>query len=168
MIDYQKLLSNIPNLNYGDLVLTNSYDFAGVLPSNQNLIYINKFKNFCGERYLSDWIISVDDVEYATEFDIEKGICYLVDNLSWLNVERLKYLYHEQGLYVYKIIAMDDDEPFKYFVILKKRCCSRCKFRDNACCPVINNDPKHTTEELKHIHTHTDKHERFDFFTILT
>lgn len=164
MIDYQKLLSNIPNLKHGDLVLTNSYDFAGVLPSNQNLIYINNFKNFCGERYLSDWIISVDDIEYSIEFEVEKGICCLENNLNWLHAEKLKYLYHQQGLYVYKIIAIDTNEPFKYFVILKKRCCSRCKFRDNSCCP---NATTETTEEIKHIHTHTDKYERFDFFSFI-
>lgn len=156
MIDYEKLFLNIPNVKDGDLILTNSYDFAGVLPSKINSIYINELKTF-GRNMKPDWVISVDD-DYYSEIDVEKGICCLENNLSFLTAKKLEYLYHQQGLYVYKIIAMDQDEIYKYFVILKKRCCSRCKFRNNSCCPL-------TEEKVEeHTHEHSEKkNERFDF-----
>jgi hypothetical protein len=178
MIDYEKLFLNIPNIKDGDLVLTNSYDFAGVLPSKINLIYINELKTF-GRNMKPDWVISVDDVYYS-EIDVEKGICCLENNLSFLTARKLEYLYHQQGLYVYKIIAIleptvpvkppflsmgsegnDEFPQNKYFIILKKRCCSRCKFRNNSCCPLTENNEK--VEEHTHEHTHEKKYERFDF-----
>jgi len=162
MIEYEKLISMIPDVKLGDLVITNSYEFAGALPSYQNLIYINELKNFYHQGYTVDWVISVDDEEYSIEIEVEKGICILINNLTWLSAKHLKYLYEEQGLYTYKIVAMDDDEPFKYFVILKKRCCTRCRFRDNACCPKseMNSDNEDT-------HQHEKKNERFDFLSFL-
>ena len=164
MIDYQKLISNIPNLADGDLVLTNSYYFAGSLNAKQNLIYINDFKNFYSDPIRSDWVISVGEIEYSSMFSTEKGICCLENDLSYLNSKNLKCLYQEQGLYVYKIISLEDDvEPYKYFIILKKRCCTRCRFRNNSCCP--------TTTELSepetHQHQHSEKNERFDFFDFI-
>jgi len=165
MIDYVKLISNIPNLKDGDLVVTNSYEFAGSLNVKQNLIYIDNFKNFNSEQIRSDWVISVREIEYSTNFETEKGICCLENDLSFLTAKNLEYLYHEQGLYIYKIIALDESDEYKYFIILKKRCCTRCRFRNNACCP---NATTETAEEIKHAHIgEENKGTRFDFFTFI-
>jgi hypothetical protein len=159
MIDYQKLISNIPNLADGDLVLTNSYYFAGSLNAKQNLIYINDFKNFYSDPIRSDWVISVGEIEYSSMFSAEKGICCLENDLSYLTAKNLKCLYQEQGLYIYKIIALDESEEYKYFIILKKRCCTRCRFRNNSCCP---------TTELSEPETHQhSENQRFDFFDFI-
>ncbi len=162
MIDYQKLVSHIPNIENGDLFLTNSYDFAGVLTKDLNLIYINKFKNFNMEGiYQTDWIVATDEIEYVSDFSsIEKGICCLEQNLLFLNPDNLKHLYHDMGLYVYKIVVLDD-EDYKYFIILKKRCCTKCNLRANACCP-------NAVQVEEPVHTHSEKkYERFDFYTTL-
>jgi len=161
MIDYSKLISNIPNLKDGDLVVTNSYEFAGSLTAKQNLIYINNFKNFNSDPIRADWIISVDEEEYSTNLETEKGICCLEDNLSFLTAKNLEYLYHEMGLYIYKIIALDETEEYKYFIIFKKRCCTRCRYRNNACCPNVE-----LSEPETHQHQHSEN-QRFDFFDFI-
>lgn len=161
MIDYVKLISNIPNLKNGDLVVTNSYYFASSLLSTQNLIYIDRFKDLNGVK--PDWIIALDDVEYSFDHEVEKGICCLQTSLDFLTAPKLKYWYEELGLYVYKILIMDDnDEKYKYFVIFKCRCCTRCRFRNNACCPSSSEN----VEEHSHSYS-SEKNEIFDFVNFI-
>ena len=156
-MDYKKMISNIPDLSEGDLIMTNSYDFVNCLSSKQNLIYVNDFRDFM-DHIKPDWIIAVDaNDEYITDFLTEKGACILTNDIDWLlNSKHLRHLYEVLGFYTYKIIVFDNQE-FKYFIILKKRCCSRCKYRNSSCC-----DENENEDENKH-----DKTTRFDFLNYI-
>jgi len=145
-MNYKKLINRIHNLSDGDLIMTDSYNFIDAFSSKQNLIYVNNFKEFT-DTVRPDWMVTELFDENILNIDnVEKGICLLTNEIEWLfDSHNLKQLYEVLGYYTHSIILTDNKE-FKYFLILRKRCCSKCKFRDTTCC---NKDEEHDNQLIR-------------------
>ena len=141
----------MPDLLDGDLIMIDSYNFVDSFTSKQNLIYVNNFKDFT-DTVKPDWLITELFENILNIDNVEKGICILTNEIDWLlDLHNIKQLYEVLGYFTHSIVLTDSKE-FKYFIILKKRCCSRCKFRDTSCC---DKDEEH------------DKSIRFDFLNYI-
>jgi len=150
-MNYKKLIERVPDLLDGDLIMIDSYNFVDSFTSKQNLIYVNNFKDFT-DTVKPDWLITELFENILNIDNVEKGICILTNEIDWLlDLHNIKQLYEVLGYFTHSIVLTDSKE-FKYFIILKKRCCSRCKFRDTACC---DKDEEH------------DKSIRFDFLNYI-
>jgi len=150
-MNYKKLIERVPDLLDGDLIMIDSYNFVDSFTSKQNLIYVNNFKDFT-DTMKPDWLITELFENILNIDNVEKGICILTNEIDWLlDLHNIKQLYEVLGYFTHSIVLTDSKE-FKYFIILKKRCCSRCKFRDTSCC---DKDEEH------------DKSIRFDFLNYI-
>jgi len=150
-MNYKKLIERVPDLLDGDLIMIDSYNFVDSFTSKQNLIYVNNFKDFT-DTVKPDWLITELFENILNIDNVEKGICILTNEIDWLlDLHNIKQLYEVLGYFTHSIVLTDSKE-FKYFIILKKRCCSRCKFRDTSCC---DKDEEH------------DKSIRFDFLNYI-
>jgi len=193
----RELLKHIPDL---DPTATVFEPFAGEgawvrsFPETQNIIqteieYGKDYTSVNLEETPVDWVITNPpfclDVEGSEKREnafykladyfagkTSKGFAFLINEqcLSALTPPRLKHLYQEKGMYVYKMVVCNVKKwrGRYYFVIFKNRCCIACKKKKEGCCPKLTAEQKakmeaehdeHEREEMKKL-----MKERFDFF----
>lgn len=186
----RELLKHIPDLSQTAVVFE---PFAGEgswirsLPT-QNIIqteieYGTDYTSVNLEETIVDWVITNPpfclDVEGSEKrengipklFDYfagktSKGYAFLINEQGFasLTPPRLKSLYQEKGVFIYKIVVCNVKKwrGRYYFVIVKNRCCIACKKKKEGCCPKLTEEQKAKIEE--HEHEELKLKERFDFF----
>jgi hypothetical protein len=165
----KQLVERIPELPHTGVVLTQEHWISALSPE-QNILL--------GQVDLEasiDWVVFTSNTFYDHALTYcgktNKGVALLLPDLSELTPPRLKTLYEQNGVFVYKIVVVSISKKMHYFVILKNRCCIACKKKKVGCCPKLTEEQKakleaehaeHEREEAKKMML-----ERFDFIDYL-
>jgi len=200
------LVKHIPDLNSGDLVFEPFSGEGNWLKAltEQNTIsteieHGTDYRSINLEETLVDWVITNPPYRVLMEGEKEdgkrenafinlanyfagktnKGFAFLLNDkcFSALTPPRLKKLYEEKGVFIYKIVVCSVKKwrGRYFFIIFKNRCCLACKRKKQGCCPKLSDEErakiyaeideeerKEKEEELKKA-----KGERFDFFDFI-
>lgn len=193
----RELIKHIPDLTTTDLVFepfSGEGNWVRAFPNEQNIITTEieqgtDYKSVDLKNAGVDWVITnppfrlenekgkrVNSFYYLCDYfagKTNKGFAVLANDccLATLTPKRLKDLYQNKGVYVYKMVVCSIKKwrGRYFFVIFKNRCCNACKLKKEGCCPKMTEAEKKEYEENmkdaeNHHHHHHGGKERFDFF----
>ena len=125
---------------------------------------------YANGKELSFWDIHQHFVDDMADGNINKGICWLVNDKCFtaFTPKRLEWM-EKRGVYLYKIVVCNIQKwrGRQYFLILKKKCCGKCvdDAKHEGCCAKnqVLSKSQADSEGGKKLHGN----ERFDFFDFI-
>lgn len=205
----KELLKHIPDFKTTDLVFeafAGEGNWVKAMSPDQNVILTEiehgtDYRSINLDEALVDWVITNPPYRILSEGEeadgkrenafinlanyfagkTNKGFAFLLNDkcFSALTPPRLKHLYEDKGVFIYKIVVCSVKKwrGRYFFIIFKNRCCLACKRKKQGCCPKLSDEErakmyaeideeerKEKEEELKLM----SKGERFDFFDFIS